>query len=69
MNILGKTIWDIKSLNTREHDLSNELIDAKVDMCDSKNEKKWKGQTMLDKYLMIDTGLPKETSAKKDSQY
>ncbi|XP_057667223.1 craniofacial development protein 2-like [Diorhabda carinulata] len=65
-NILRIATWNIKSLNTREQELTKELMDAKVDICAlQETRKKGKGQIMLDNYIMIYSGVPKETRAKE----
>ncbi|XP_057652721.1 craniofacial development protein 2-like [Diorhabda carinulata] len=57
--------WNIKSFNTREEELTKELTEGRL-MRSSRNEKKGKGQTLLDNYIMIYSGVPKETRAKEE---
>lgn len=58
--------WNIKSLNKRDQETLKELKDNKIDICAlQETKKKGKGQVQYRDYIMIYSGVEKQTRAKE----
>ncbi|XP_030754956.1 craniofacial development protein 2-like [Sitophilus oryzae] len=64
--ILRFATWNIKSFNNKDQETLKELKDNKVDICAlQETKKKGKGQLQYDDYLVIYSGVEKQTRAKE----
>ncbi|XP_030762014.1 uncharacterized protein LOC115886850 [Sitophilus oryzae] len=64
--ILRFATWNIKSFNNKDQETLKELKDNKIDICAlQETKKKGEGQLQYDDYLVIYSGVEKQTRAEE----